>query len=486
MSQLINALTGIDTSQRHNPTKKLPIDDTYLLDTLSNEYLESNTHNIHHSFPLESDISFENAFLGTGSNQHILPTLFDHNFIKNFSCINPTVATIYGKQSVAQNINFHVERKCDLANKPFFRLCLKKDLDHDETKHLMNLLSDCSFDYEIGGSRLLSMPKLLFNFIIGEKLNCGVEKLNAQEFINTYTTEEIKQRIVKFIGDGIAFNQKYYFEHTNSNYLDIPLLLDFYFYNTHIPMITSQYHNIRFWFSIPSHKVKLIEKYVSGIILMFEENVFVDRGTRRKLVQHRYEMLCMQISMYYFHCYASTVLNVDIKGLPTTKFIFVIIRRFEDGDRVTNTDHDVSQFPTITNVELGFGTNSSTIDENISSVTIDPYNIWVSQFTNIMVYGIACDYNKSMGNWIKTVHECTPVLDKMWAGNDLQENDYMGVGTVTNINCIDPTHLYLSKPVSHVKIMFDNFCCPANIEVITVNNNILRNLDGMCGIAYLN
>lgn len=487
MYQIFDALLGLNNSHRGVSSKKP--DDVYLLNALTDNYFEKNLHNPHLSFPLDADTSFDNA--SHNEIQHTLPCLFDRNYNDNFTCINEEVMGKYGKNPITHQIRFKVNRLSDLANKPFFRLCLKKNLDDNETNHLMNLLSDCSFTYEIGGRQIFAINKLLFNFIIGEKLNCGVSKMNAQEFTNTYTSEEIKHRVVNCIDNGIRFNQKYYFEHVNSIYLDIPLLLDFYFYNTHIPIITSQYHEICFIFNIPTTKVKLIEKYVSHIVLMFEENVLLDTKTRRTLVQHSYEMLCMQTSLYNFHCHYSTVLDVEMM-FTTTKFIFVIIRRFENMDMCmddTNTSHDVSQFPTITNIKLEFEINSCTFDEEHKCVEIDLHNMWTSQFTNMMIYGIACDYNKSMSEWIKTTNECVPVLNKM-CSSDMEPNDnshmwswsYQGI--VQNINDLNPSHLYLSKPVSNVKITFDNFQCPMNIEIVTINNNLLRNREGMCGVAY--
>jgi hypothetical protein len=457
-------------------------------------FLGSNTHNDNFSNPLESDSSFTN-YLDTNNKDSklILPMLFDHNFDpKNadiFSCINKDCMELLNSNKINKTITdknlWTIRRHCDCVSKPFFRLVLKPNLTESDIKKLLYLLADCEFTIEMGGTQMYKLPKLLFAYLVGEKLSNPIRLFNVSEFLESNSMEEIKNKICKFTDKGCWINQKYYVKNSTDIYIDIPLLVDFFSYNMSTALISLQYHDVTYKLNIPQNKVSMISSFVDDIVLMFEEIVYSNTDFRKKLAQNSMEFLKMNSAMAYFHCWKGNLLEISDRYFFASKFIFVVIRPHETTDLETeiinqvDKDIDISQLPQITGVELEeeYKIGESHTMKKKSHIGLE--NIWVAQFDNLVIYGIAADGISSMKNWIRVQSECIDSIEKMSFGDNTNGN----IGG-SNFNPNNYSSVFGIVNLTGIKIYLSESNIQTNIEVIVVNQNIQKIMSGMTGEAY--
>lgn len=453
------------------------------------------------NYGLEYDTSFDNA-----SNNHnkynpmqILPMLFDQNLNDQnkdkFTCINEDCMEKFNTDftTIKQKNSWAITRQCDCLSKPFFRLVLKKNLGEQDINNLLYLLADCSFNIEIGGSLMLSIPKLLFIFLICDKLSNPLKIFDAKSYLKSNQMEDIRNMICKFTDKSVWINQKYYISANDDKYLDIPLLVDFFSYNMSTALIALQYHGVRYNFTIPDTKVNLISKYVDKIVIMFEEIVYADCQFRRTIAQSTYEFIKMQSMMDYFHCWTGN--QIVLEGKSMTKFIFVIIRPNESNDfdsglfNQIDKDFDITQLPQIINVELEeIHYNNNKDDYNTGTYSksslIDLENIWVGQYDNMVVYGIASDGTSSMKNWIKVNQECLDSIEKLsFSKSNSTKNNYSQIST-SNFNLTNTNEIYRIVNLNQIKITWTESNIPVNIEIIHIKQNLQRIMSGMSGDVY--
>lgn len=481
-----------------NSLKKTPEYDPNLSwDTIikswEENFLGSSQHNQHFSNPLESDYSFSNASdVNSNTNKEMLLMLFDQTlhpqYAHKFTCVNNYCMELMNNskkdKTITEKNTWTIQRKCDYMSKPFFRLVLKQNLIERDIKNLLYLMADCEFSIEMGGMPIFKLPKLLFAYLICEKLSNPIRVFNVKEFLESESMDDIRNKIFKYTDKACWINQKYYVRNENDMYIDIPLLVDFFSYNFSTALIAIQSH-VTYNLAIPQNKVSGISKYLESIVLMFEDFVNADSDFRRQLVYNSHEFLKMKSEMEYFHCWKGNIMELSERWYHASKFIFVVVRQHEmthiDLEIInqTNVDIDVSQFPQIIGVELEeeYNLGQGLTCKKKSSIQLD--NIWVAQFDDLVIYGIAADGISNMKNWIKVQSECIDSIEKMSFGSNdngkisssnLNPNNYNGVYGIINL--------------TGIKIYWSETAIQTNIEIFFVNQNIQRVMSGMTGDAY--
>ena len=120
--------------------------------------------------------------------------------------------------------------------------------------------------------------------------------------------------------------------------------------------------------------------------------------------------------------------------------------------------------------------------------TIELENIWVGQFDDLVIYGIAADGLSNMKNWIKVQSECIDSIEKMtFKNNDTNTNankeNYMNIDAC-NINPNNYENVYSIVNLNSIKIYWSETSIQTNIEVFIINQNVQRICSGMTGEAY--
>lgn len=462
-----------------------------ILKSWEENFLGSGQQNEHFSYPLESDISFDNPNLGNLTDDKlVLSMLFDQSLHpdqkEKFTCVNSVQMNRFiknGCNDIKSKNHWIISRFCDALSKPFLRFVLKPNLSESDINNLLYLLADCEFKIEMGGSTMLNIPKLLFIFLICEKLSKPIKIFDVAKFLEENSMEQIRNMICKFTDKSCWINMKYYVEKKNSVYIDIPLLVDFFSYNMSTALVSLQYHEVRYLFNIPEQKVNMISRYIDGIVPMFEEFIYSDTNFRRQLTQTPMEFIKMNSTMDYFHCWTGNIIKIsDYKQL--CKFIFVIVRQAESTDLENNVinridmDVDVQQFPQILSVELTEFYNDGNWSETTKQSQVQLENIWVGQYDNIVVYGIASDGVSNMSNWIKVQSECIDSIEKL-AFRDNNSNSYS-----TNLNTNNYEQIYRIVNLDEIKLTWSESLVPVNIEIICIDQNLQRIISGMTGDAF--
>jgi hypothetical protein len=459
-------------------------------------FLGSNAHNENFSNPLESDYSFSNPVdVNTNDHKSISAMFFDntlhpHNSDK-FTCINNNCMEAMnvknGGKKISEKNTWIIQRSYDYVSKPFFRLVLKPNLSEPDIKNLLYLLADCDFSIIMGGSEVFRLPKLLFVYLVCEKLSNPIRVFDVKEFLESNSMEDIRKKIFKFTDKACWINQKYYVKNPTDKYIDIPLLVDFFSYNFSTALVAMQFHDVRYNLTIQKNKVAGISKYLEDIVLMFEEVVIADSPYRKELAQNSHEFLKMKPEMEYFHCWKGNIMELSDKLYFASKFIFVVVRQHEMTDmdleiiNQTNVDVDISQFPQITEVELEekYNLGQGSTCKKKSSIQLD--NIWVAQFDDLIIYGIASDGISNMKNWIRVQSECIDSIEKMSFGSN--EN---GQIAGSNINPNNYNSIFGIVNLTGIKIYWSETSIQTNVEIFVVKQNIQRVMSGMTGDAYSN
>lgn len=450
------------------------------------------------NYELESDTSFSNALINKDNiNISILPMLFDQNLNpdpnkkNNFTCINDDVMCKFIKkneQKIKENNSWVIYRSFDCLSKPFIRFVLKKNLTQTDISNLIYLLGDCKINLIIGGNRMISIPKLLFNFLICDKLSNPIKIFDVKSFLESNTMEEIRNKICQLKDKFAYINQKYYVSKSDDLYLDIPLLIDFFSYNMSTLMVALSYHDVKYELIIPKTKINMITKYVDDIVLMFEEIVYADTDFRRNLAQHSFEFIKMNSHLDYFHCWNGN--QIISHGQILTKFIFVIVRPSESTNldleiiNQIDKDIDITQLPQIINVELEED-NWTKYNNNKKTSLVELENIWVGQFENMVVYGIAADGISSMKNWIHVLDESIGDFEKLSFMKNYNYNKNNNIHA-SNFNPANTNEIYKYVNLNQIKIIWSESSIPVNIEIIHIQQNLQRIMSGMTGDAYSN
>jgi len=252
-------------------------------------------------------------------------------------------------------------------------------------------------------------------------------------------------------------------------------------------LIALQYHEVRYNLTIPNTKINMISKYVEKIVLMFEEIVYADSPFRKIIAQSTYEFIKMNSHIDYFHCWTGN--QIILEGQYRTKFIFVIVRPNESNNYDSGTinqidsDFDITQLPQIINVELEEIHLVNKEDYNsgtyCKSSLVELENIWVGQFDNMVIYGIASDGISSMKNWIRVNQECLDSIEKLSFVNSNSNST-----STNNFNLTNTNEIYRIVNLNQIKIIWTESNIPVNIEIIHIEQNLQRIMSGMAGDAF--
>ena len=111
------------------------------------------------------------------------------------------------------------------------------------------------------------------------------------------------------------------------------------------------------------------------------------------------------------------------------------------------------------------------------SIQLD--NIWVAQFDDFVIYGIAADGISNMKNWIRVQSECIDSFEKMAFSVDenkmipslnINPNNYDGVFGIVNL--------------TRIKIYWSETQIQTNVEIFFIQQNITQIMHGMAGDGY--
>jgi len=489
----------------NNFKKSIDYDQNLSWDKIIKEYEEnflgSNKHNEDFSYSLESDYSFNNY---NDPNQSILSIFFDNNLLKNndknFTCVNKNIMEKFQKknnQTIIENKNIWIINKCsDSISKPFLRFRLKKNLTDEDIKNLLYLLADCSLKILMGGNIILEISKLLFVFLICEKLSQEIKIFNVKNFLESNTIEEIKKKILKYTDKSCIINQKYYVNNCDDIYLDIPLLIDFFSYNISTILIAIPYHDVEYNLIIPPHTINLINKYIdfdknnSGVTLMFEEIIYFNYSSKMILAQNKYEFIKMNFELEYIHLWSpsnnppfySNTIEIQ-NNHYSTKFIFIIVRQQEtinfDTGIINKFDSDIniSELPQIKNVILVESLHNLNVSEQLKEYEILLENIWVGQFENMVIYGIAADGISNMSDWIKVMSEGVKDIENIILNANYNKNN----NSLNNLNTNNYNEIYKIVNLKNIKITWTDSYIPVNIEIIYITQKLQKIMSGITG-----
>lgn len=433
------------------------------------------------NYSLETDPSFENC---TKEKFDYALEPFDCTLNQNnFTNINLVQANGLGEFGQGSNgikpiQTLSVKRISDSIGKFSLRLSLKQSCSKESFGTILNLLADASVKIEIGGSPHFQIPKLLLVYLICSELGINIEYLDAQVFNSTYSKDEIKSMIRTKREESWVYTNKYYFETSNSRYIDIPLLDQFLSYDMPIPIIALSYHDTRFTVSIPSSTE--LNKYIESIHIISENIIYLDKEKKEKMRRKAHELVKMNFSMYYTHGFTSQTFKEY--GQHFSKFMFVFIRPSSSNQDIGKTD-----LPTIQSVEIEI--DNSTYDNLTvpgsqplrprNTYTIEQTNMYLAEYDNIYVYGIALDAQSNMKNWVKIVNECNDLY------KTLANAEYTNPGIpITNLNTWASTQTFKCVNVDRFRIHLSNYSIPVNIEVFIGTQNIQRVMSGMSGEVF--
>ena len=111
------------------------------------------------------------------------------------------------------------------------------------------------------------------------------------------------------------------------------------------------------------------------------------------------------------------------------------------------------------------------------SIQLD--NIWVAQFDDFVIYGIAADGISNMKNWIRVQSECIDSFEKMAFSVDenkmipslnINPNNYDGVFGIVNL--------------TRIKIYWSETQIQTNVEIFFIQQNITQIMHGMASDGY--
>jgi hypothetical protein len=426
--------------------------------------LEKNYENAY-EYSLEEDASFSNHKKeGDTILRYISQQCVSSDRLKQCSMLGKT-------KKLTSLMGYLVPKTHDMFDTPFLRLKLNPHVTDDDIQKILNLLCDCSVSCKMGNTDIFKLPKLLFSFLVCSKFNISLSIFDVEKFLEEHTFDEIKDMQSVFCEHGAIYKQKYVFGDSTDKYIDIPILQEFFTYGAQIPTIALQYHDIKYILTIPEHNLEPLSHFVDDIFLLFENSYTLTNETRLSMSRPPYDLVIMQSVTEYFHGFCEN--QVNISWFSASKFMFVIMRTHLDD--VT----DSTQYPQITNFVV-------TDNKTMFSKSIDLNNIFVEQFDDILVYGVALDCISDMKNWTNVMNEFTPInLDKLMDNKKNSiTNEEQKLNAYTNENASNVNGMYGFIRDSSAHITFNETSTPVNMEVITIQQNMQRIIGGMVGTAF--
>lgn len=456
-----------------NKKKNISSDDTFSNILQSWEEMLGQNANVKEDFnySIETDQTFANAY---ETNKYEL--------LKGLASVNNSIISNKFKYN-EKTLNFEhtLRRDSDAFNNAFIRLKLNNDVTTDDIDDILHLLCDCQMKITIGGSDIFTIPKFLFIFLICNKFGISLNTVDMRKIHDEMSSEEINSMRIFCDDFGSIHNQKYDYNSIDDKYLDIPLLLEFFSYGAQLPVIALQYHDIVYHFTIPKHKMTQYNKYIDSSYLLFEKKHYYDSIYRKNMAQSAYELFIMQSYTSYYHGFCDEHLLFNNNSYAS-KFMFVLMRPHLDDVQ------DSTQYPQINNVIIS--------GDDIETIEIALENIWIEQFDDILIYGIALNGNSNMNEWLNVMNEFTPIdMNKLNNNNEYIDNNNVKEFIDNNITANRTNDYMNNNPNNHtgifnhvrycdVQLSFTPSSTPVNMEIITINQNIQRIMGGMCGNAF--
>jgi hypothetical protein len=460
---------NINNDIEHSINYPLECDTDFDNNYNNNTYMDSNDIEILTNDP--NYLLYKGYWLGYGKTFLIIDDyLYDQT--KIFNCIDSNKMTYFVKTFVKEiftsGIKFNLKMSAHFLSKPFLRIKIKTD---DNIDCLIEKLKGIDIEIKINDCVIFNV-NLLFIFLICEKFESPIQIFDVNYFLDNNSINDIKKMMFKITDNYCYVNQKYYFCNKEDKYLDIPLLFDFFSYNTPIPLV-SLIDCIDISINLKNIPCSLYDQ----IFLMFEEIIYI----KNKIKMIEWTNSFLQFSMINYLQKKHYIIskndllvvcpliynNNNNNNNSNINFIFVIVSNFNN-----------LEYPEISKVEI--------VDNYYKRYTIELDNIWISQinnncnndnnnnFTNTIIYGIALDGVSDMKNWIKFQKKCVNSLE------ELLVDSYVipGLNNIDNIiitNKSNNKNIFQYVDSITINISFSKLCNDDNyIDIIFATENLLR------------
>jgi hypothetical protein len=282
-----------------------------------------------------------------------------------------------------------------------------------------------------------------------------LQMMDMRKMFEENTYEELFKKYQTNYKDKHVFNQRYLCETKTDKFLDIPCLFEFFSYNFRIPLIQMAYSAVIFHVNFPyPDKIK---EYVTDMYLIYEEFTLISNETRKKLAMSASNYLTLSQINKYFHEYTSS--NISCETQRNLKFIYIIMR--SDNNDVTNND-----FPSIESLQIN--------DNDRGLIMYDKCNFYVKDFEKFRIYGISADDSCDMNDWTSFINEtvCEFEMDRKL---DIKGCDH------TNLNDAFYSKFKCLQNPKNIDITLSPYNFPVNIEILFLNQNIMKIEHGMAG-----
>jgi hypothetical protein len=212
---------------------------------------------------------------------------------------------------------------------------------------------------------------MAFNICLMKQLGKSIEVIDTELFLQQHTEEEINSLIYHKVNGEQVFNSKYIFDNNKTFYLDIPLFDEFYLNDE---FTGDKYMNI-FFEGLMEENYKFSIQFEETIVKNYKiANNSTDKMVILELVSF-YTTTCRTYSIY------NDTSTFSVK-ISYCEFIFIVLYR-EEFDTVL-----------LQNVAL----NLCILDDNGIGYIIEPSNISMIDYGNIITYGISPNINTNMNS----------------------------------------------------------------------------------------
>jgi hypothetical protein len=111
-------------------------------------------------------------------------------------------------------------------------------------------------------------------------------------------------------------------------------------------------------------------------------------------------------------------------------------------------------------------------------------NIWLTQYNDMVIYGIACDCHSNMNNWIRVTNECVGSLNEFKLPN--RANKTNNLFNTNNINFENYQEKFLTESIKSAKILLSDTKINTCIEIVEIQHNIQKIMNNAVFNVYPN
>lgn len=329
----------------------------------------------------------------------------------------------------------------------------------DDVTEILDNIRHMNVKLLIGGSTVITIPSLTMNLLILNKLEemgrdktRGVTTFNLREWQEDKTQDEIEQYVCGISNSIKKYMCRYFVNHIDDKYLDIPLLFDFFSYGMSLSLCALAFHDIRVSWSIDKSYCDKLKSLISGglpVIYVFPEvESFEMNLVNRTLETNTIIMSCNEVTHY-----SQPGNCLRIYGSGYDKLLYVIIES-------TEPDLTVSDFPEII--------KATVILDSYKEYSLDTTMFYVADYDKrIRLYALSFDPDQDMRNWIKIVDEFSSVINK-------------------KDNCEDVQLFCQLTNISNVLIEFNHWKPYIEVTTVMVSQNCMVTCGGIGVVRYSN